>query len=68
MLKYLMFSFFPFSILVTCKPCSDEEVLMAVCTSDFGKYIHTNTHVSIEGVVLRFGKDEKIDTTLASVR
>ncbi|XP_036967287.1 meteorin-like protein [Acanthopagrus latus] len=21
--------------LVTCKPCSDEEVLMAVCTSDF---------------------------------
>lgn len=32
------------SIPVTCKPCSDEEVLMAVCTSDFGKYVHAQTH------------------------
>lgn len=40
----LMLSFFVFPILVTCKPCSDEEVLIAVCTSDFGKYINTNEH------------------------
>lgn len=31
---------FMFSISVSCKPCSDEEVLLAVCTSDFGKYTH----------------------------
>ncbi|KAK2919255.1 meteorin-like protein [Channa argus] len=39
--------------LVTCKPCSDEEVLMAVCTSDFvgrgmfqGVVSGTNDHSS----------------------
>lgn len=43
-----MLSFFC-PILVTCEPCSDEEILMAVCTSDFGKTAHTlkrtRTHV-----------------------
>lgn len=29
-------------VSVACKPCSDEEVLLAVCTSDFGKYVLTN--------------------------
>ncbi|XP_039870220.1 meteorin-like protein [Simochromis diagramma] len=45
--------------LVTCKPCSDEEVLMAVCTSDFagsgvfqGVAPGTNKH-SLATVTLR---------------
>lgn len=46
------------SILVTCKPCSDEEVLMAVCTSDFGKYIHTKAHMHIKAVVQYFRNDD----------
>lgn len=43
-----------FSIPVACKPCSDEEVLMAVCISDFGKYVHaqTHTHTHIQAVIV----------------
>uniref|UniRef100_A0A3Q3E1R6 Meteorin-like protein n=1 Tax=Labrus bergylta TaxID=56723 RepID=A0A3Q3E1R6_9LABR len=35
MCKCLMFLFSMFSISVACEPCSDEDVLLAVCTSDF---------------------------------
>jgi len=40
-----MFSPLVVSVVVTCEPCSDDEVLMAVCTSDFGKYTHTRMHI-----------------------
>lgn len=36
--------FFPFPPLVVspdaCRPCNNTEILMAVCTSDFGKLFH----------------------------
>lgn len=46
-IERFMFSLFLFSIVVTCKPCSDEDVLMAVCTSDFGKCIYTKARIHI---------------------
>lgn len=54
-LEYLMF-FSSVPVLVTCKPCSDEDVLMAVCTSDFGKYIYTK-HRQVKAVVWYVGSD-----------
>ncbi len=65
-----------FSILVTCKPCSDEEVLMAVCTSDFGKYTQMHTlkewfdilgNTRIAYTLSCRELDEKIDTAHMSV-
>lgn len=34
-------------IVVPCEPCSDEEILIAVCTSDFGKTVHTLKHTHV---------------------
>lgn len=30
----------PFFSLDACRPCNNTEILMAVCTSDFGKFWH----------------------------
>lgn len=43
------------SLLATCRPCSDEEVLMAVCTSDFGKYCTytcTSIYIHLKSLIL----------------
>lgn len=42
------------SASVTCKPCSDEEVLLAVCSSDFGKYVLASVFIGL-GIVWNLG-------------
>lgn len=44
------------SASVTCKPCSDEEVLLAVCSSDFGKYVLSSVSIAL-GIVWNLGPD-----------
>lgn len=61
--------------LVTCEPCSDEEVLMAVCTSDFagsgiiqGVASDTNDHLQVVVTMSRLFRQKSGLFTWGGVR